>query len=242
VQASLGRQLAAQLEERILSGGWAAGTRLPGERDLATEFGVSRSTVREALEALERSGLVVRHQGRGTHVAPRRLEQELLGHFSIVDGLRANGVLVTNRILTRRPTPASPVVARELALPAGTTVLELERIRIADGRPFMLEHTWLPLTRLPGLDTVDLRVRRLYDVLREDHGVELHRADEAFEPVILTSVEAGRLDQSPGDAALLLLRTTFDAADVPVETARAILRGDMVRPLVQRRVYERVRP
>jgi GntR family transcriptional regulator len=241
VHASLGQQVAAQLEERILDGVWATGTRLPGERDLAAEFGVSRSTMREALELLERSGLVVRHQGRGTHVAPRRLEQELLGHFSIVDGLRAGGVVVTNRVLTQRAAPASPVVARELTVPTGTEVLELERIRLADGRPFMLEHTWLPLSRLPGLDTVDLRTRRLYDALRTDHGVELLRADEAFEPVILTTVEAARLDQSPGDAALLLLRTTFDVADIAVETARAVLRGDMVRPLVQRRVYERVR-
>jgi GntR family transcriptional regulator len=242
VQTTLGQQIAATLEERILNGVWATGERLPGERDLAAELRVSRSTVREALDALERSGLVLRHQGRGTHVAPRRLEQSLLGHFSIVEALRATGVVVTSRIITHRAAAATPSVARDLALEVGDPVMELERVRMAEGEPFMLEHTWLPLARLPGLEAVDLRVRSLYQVLREEHGVNLVRATESFAPVILTTAEASRLLVSAGDPALLLLRTTYDGADVPMEAAQALVRGDRVRPLVERRVFEPARP
>lgn len=237
----LAQQLAATLEAQILDGRWKVGDRLPPERDLAGQHQVSRTVVREALEDLERSGLILRHQGRGTFVAPRRLEQSLLGHFSIVESLRASGKAVSTRLLDERVVPASPSTARDLDVEVGADVLHIERLRLADRVPFMVERTWLPLTRLPGLDALDLTERSLYEALRTEYGVVLERAVESFEPVLLTTYEADALERPAGSPALLLLRTTFDARDVPAEAARAVLRADLVRPLVERKVHEPVR-
>lgn len=241
VLTRLAQQLAATLEGQLLDGRWRVGERLPPERELAVRHRVSRSTLREALEDLERAGLIVRHQGRGTFVAPRRLEQSLLGHFTVVESLRASGKLVTTRVLGKRVVPASPSVAGELGVPATDPVLHLERLRLADRVPFMLERTWLPLRLMPGLDKVDLTDRSLYEVLREAHEIMLVRAVESFEPVLLRPDEASVLKRSTGSPALLLLRTTYAAGDVPVEAARALLRADQVRPLVERKLHEPAR-
>jgi GntR family transcriptional regulator len=241
VLTRLAQQLAATLEAQILDGRWRVGERLPPERDLARQHEVSRSTMREALDELERAGLILRHQGRGTFVAPRRLEQSLLGHFSIVESLRASGRAVSTRVLAERVGPPSRSIAAELGCGADDAVLQIERLRFADRVPFMLERTWLPLAHAPGLDTVDLSDRSLYEVLRTEYGIVLERAVESFEPVLLRPEEAKALDCPAGAPALLLLRTTYDSRGVAIECARALLRADLVRPLVERKVHEPVR-
>lgn len=237
----LGRQLAVTLEAQIIGGRWRVGERLPPERELATHHGVSRSTVREALDELERAGLLVRHQGRGTFVAPRRLELSLLGHFTIVDAVRSSGGAVTTRLLSRETVAADPALAGELGVEPDAPLLHLCRLRLADGVPFMLENTWLPLDRMPGLDAAEIGEGSLYALMRDHHGVVLERATESFEPVVLRRAEAAALDQPTGSPALLLRRVTFDTAGVAVEAARAVLRADRVRTLVERHVHEPVR-
>lgn len=238
----LGRELAAKLEQSVFSGRWPAGARIPSERDLAAQHGVSRQTVREALDELERAGLLTRRHGSGTYVMPRRLEQSLLSHFSIVESLRSTGATVGTEVLEQATVKALPAIARELGLRSGTRVLELERLRTVDGEPFMLEHTWLPLRRLPGIENADLRDEGLYALLRRRFGIVLVRAVESLEPVLLRAEEAKHLQDEPGRPALMLLRTTYDTDDQPVETARAILRADRCRTLVERRVHEPDRP
>jgi GntR family transcriptional regulator len=241
VLTRLAQQLAATLEAQILDGRWRVGDRLPPERELAAQHQVSRSTLREALEELERASLIVRHQGRGTFVAPRRLEQSLLGHFTVVGSLRASGRLVTTRVLGERVVPATRSIATELDIPPEDPVLHIERLRLADRVPFMLERTWLPLQRVPGLDKVDLTDRSLYEVLRKEYGIVLVRAVESFEPVLLRPDEAAVLERPPGSPSLLLLRTTYDTREVGIEAARALLRADRVRPLVERKLHEPAR-
>lgn len=232
----LAQQLGATLEDQILDGRWKVGDRLPPERDLASQHGVSRSTLREALDDLERTGLIVRHQGRGTFVAPRRLEQSLLGHFSIMEALKASGRIIGGRVIGERVVPASRTMSDELQLSRGEKVLYIERLRLVDRVPFMVERTWLPLKWAAGLDAVDLTDRNLYEILVKDYGITLVRAVESFEPVVLHEDEAEFLDRPPGSPALLLLRTSFDQSDVPVVAAHAVLRADVVRTLVERKV------
>lgn len=237
-----GRELAAVLEQLIVSGRWPTGSRIPTERDLAQEYAVSRQTVREALDEVERAGLVTRRHGSGTYVRPRRLDQSLLGHFSIVETLRAGGAEVGTEVLSQTTVEAPPVIARELGLRDGASVLELERLRSADGAPFMLERTWLPTRPLPGIAEADLGAEGLYATLRERYGIVLERAVESFEPVLLRPDEAAHLGEEAGQPALMLIRTTYDADERPMETARALLRADRCRTLVERRVHEPHRP
>lgn len=238
----LGRELAAALETTIYSGRWPTGMKIPAERSLAATHEVSRQTVREALDELERAGLVVRRHGSGTYVAPRKLEQSLLSHFSIVESLRQAGAKVGTSTRTEAVVDALPQIARELGLDPGAEVFELERLRTVDGAPFMLERTWLPTGLVPGLAETGIGEAGLYQTLRERYGLVLVRAVESFEPVLLHGAEAAALDEDPQQCALMLTRTTYDEHDRPVETARAILRADRCRTLVERRVHEPDRP
>lgn len=238
LRTSLSRSLAATLEREIATGRWPTGSKLPTERELATRMGVSRQTVREALEELERASLIVRRQGSGTYVAERRLEQSLLGHFSIVDALRASGAVVDTTVLSQTLTTAPPTVAESLAIERDAPVLELERLRRVDGEPLMVESTWLPAQLLEGVEETDFSATGLYELLRERYGIVLVRAVESFEPVVLHADEAAALGVAAGEPALMLLRTTFDAEERPVEYARALLRADRCRTLVERRVEE----
>ncbi|HEY8455836.1 MAG TPA: GntR family transcriptional regulator [Actinopolymorphaceae bacterium] len=238
LRSRLGRDLAAVLEREILSGRWPTGSKLPTERELAVLHGVSRQTVREALDELERACLVVRRQGSGTYVAERRLEQSLLGHFSIVEAIRSSGLVIETTVLAQAVGPALPAVAESLGVAPESPVVELERLRAVGGEPFMLERTWLPAERLPGIEDADLTTVGLYETLRERYGVVLVRAVESFEPIVLHADEARRLGERSGRPALMLLRTTYDDQDRAIESARAILRADRCRSLVERRVVE----
>lgn len=230
--------LAAKLEREIIAGRWPTGSKLPTERQLAATEQVSRQLVRTALEELERAGFLIRRQGSGTYVAGRRLEQSLLGHFSIVDALRSSGSVITTQVRSRALTTALPAIAASLEIEPGAPVLELQRLRKVDGEPLMLESTWLPVERLPGIADEQFSDASLYAILRETYGVLLVRATESFEPVVLRPREARALSVPTASPALMLLRTTYDDADTPIESARALLRADKCRTLVERRVHE----
>lgn len=238
LRTPLSRALAAALEREILSGQWQAGEKLPTEREMAARADVSRQTLRDALDELERAGLILRRQGSGTYVAGRRLEQSLLGHFSIVDAIRSSGGEITTELRLQTTVPALPAVAAVLAVEPEAPVLELERLRLADGEPLMLERTWLPVERIPGIEEMWLSDASLYALLREQYGIRLVRATESFEPVVLRAPEAEALGEQVGQPALMLLRTTYDDEDRAIEAARAVLRGDRCRTLVERRIHE----
>jgi len=227
------RRIARLLREKIDTGEYAAGARLPGERELCKLYGVSRITMRHALGDLVQRGLLTRRQGQGTFVAAPRIEPSLLGYFSFSEALRAQGLLTSTRVLDQRTEPAEPNVALELRVPVGSPVLRLVRLRHVDGDPFALETTWLPLDRLPGVDGIDFAVSSLYTALKERYGVYPTRARETFEPVVLGADDARAVHARKGTAALLLLRTTYDQSDHPIELAHALIRGDRCRVLVE---------
>jgi GntR family transcriptional regulator len=236
------RELANILTEQIHTAAWPTGSKIPAERELARRYAVSRQTVRAALAELQRSGLLIRRHGSGTYVAGRRLEQSLLGHFSLVGSLYGDAAQVATVVLSRQTTRARPAIAGELGLRPGAEVFALQRLRTVAGGPFMLERTWLPAMMLPGLAQAESIGADLYATLRNRYGIVLVRAVESLEPVLLRPDEADCLDDTPGRPALLLLRTAFDAADRPIETSRAIVRADRCRSLLRRRLHEPDRP
>ncbi len=227
------RRIARLLEQKIRAGDYAIGASIPSERELCKLYGVSRITMRHALGDLVQQGLLTRRQGQGTFVAAPRIEPSLLGYFSFSEALRAQGLLTSTRVLAQHVQPAEPNTAVELRVPVGAPVLCLVRLRHVDGDPFALETTWLPLDRLPGADDIDFAENSLYTALKERYGVHPTRARETFEPVVLGADDARAVHAHRGTAALLLLRTTYDQADHPVELAHALIRGDRCRVLVE---------
>jgi GntR family transcriptional regulator len=230
--------IANRAEARIRSGQWAPGSRLPSERELCEILDVSRATLRQALAELEERGLISRHQGRGTFVARPRLQAPLSGFFSISEALRARGMTVLTRVLGVTVVDASRQLSADLACLPGDALVRLERLRLVDDEPLVLETSHLPEALFPGLVDADFVTRSLYDILREDYGHAVSDATEMLEPVITTARESALLGIPGQTPALLTRRVTSDTNGSIVELGQALLRGDRSRFLLQRHVRE----
>jgi len=227
------RRIVRVLEERIRSGEYPPGHRLPPERELCEIFGVSRITARQALSDLALRRLVVRHQGQGTFVSRAGLESSLLGFFSISEALKADGRLVATRVVSTGLAPPDAGEAAALGTAAQDGIVRVVRLRLVDGDPYALETSTLVARRFPGLEAYDFGSRSLYDVVGRDYGTRLVRARETVAPVLLTEAQAELLGVDIRQPALRLDRTTYDDRNVATEAASALVRGDRCQLLFE---------
>jgi GntR family transcriptional regulator, N-acetylglucosamine utilization regulator len=232
----LHHQVYLDLTSALDAGEWKPGDRLPPERELAEKYGCSLITVRRALSELTREGCIDRTRGRGTFVTHPRLELDFGGSQSFTSEMQSRGHDPETRLVVARPEAAGEAVANALALETGAPTLYLERLRLADGEPMLLEQVHLPADRFPGLLASDLEHNSLYQILTERYGTRVVRAREAIEPVLLRGREARLLGQASGRPALLVEGVAFAADGVPVEFARSYVRGDRTRYYVERLV------
>ncbi|HEY2638563.1 MAG TPA: GntR family transcriptional regulator [Streptosporangiaceae bacterium] len=226
-------QIEDWLADAIAAGQLSPGDRLPTEHDLAAWLGVSRMTLRHALGELAQRGLVTRTVGRGggTFVAEPKLEQDLTTLAGFSEQLRRYGKVAGARVLAAALIPASPAAASALGLQPGEQVHDVRRIRLADGRPIVIEHSQFPAELFPGL--LDCRLDgSLYDLLAENYGLRPHRARESLEPVVAGVREAEALDVDEGAPLMLVERTAYARAGQPLEFARDLFRGDRTKVVV----------
>lgn len=223
-------QIEQWLTAAIASGELAVGDRLPAERDLATDLGVSRMTLRHALAALERRGLLVRTPGRsgGAFVARPRVDCDLTGLAGFTEQMRRAGLAAEAVILTAATVRADAGTAAALELAAGDPVHEVSRVRSAEGAPVVLERSCFPAARFADLLRQDLS-GSLYALLRERYAMEPHTAVEHLEPRLASADEATELGIAEGTPLMLIERTAYTAGGVPVEYAHDLFRPDRVR-------------
>ena len=214
-------QLRELLGEKIESGEWASGHRLPGEYDLAVEFGVSRATVRQAMQLLENQGLVERIQGRGTFVGRPKVANDLLSLWVFAPPRESE-----IRPLHLKTVPASPTLAANLAIEPSAEVYELQRLIWMEEEPLMLITSWLPEALFPGFETrhkAEVPISRTVATYRSMSGFHQHKEVEV---TILDASEAELLHANPGAPAMLLTYQNRFADDLPFEFRKVIVRGD----------------
>lgn len=219
-------QVYEALRDKLASVAVPPGSKLPTERALAEHLGISRATLRQALARLEQDGLVVRRQGNGTFVAEPRVEHDLHRLRGFTSEFSRRGRRVQSHVLGLR-TASAPVRLRDtLGVDhRPDAVVELRRVRSLDGVPMSLETVWLPADRCGALVDRDLDRGSLYAALHE-LGIVPARAEETLTATVLDDYEAAHLEQRPGAAAMLIERTTYDAAGECVECVRTLLRAD----------------
>jgi GntR family transcriptional regulator len=204
------------------------GAGIPTERELSEQFGVSRGTVRQALDRLEAEQRIHRHQGKGTFVAKPKMDHmlELTSH---TEHVRARGMEPASRLISVTRLAADAEVATMLAVGEGDEILQIERVRLADGDPLAVEVLYLEAKRFDGVAAMLGESQSLYELLRARYGVELSWAEETIEAVVAPEREASLLGIASGGPMLLLCRLSFDPIGRPVEYVRALYRADRFR-------------
>lgn len=215
-------QLAQELQRLIASGEIEAGTRLDNEIVLADQLGVSRPTMRRAIQYLVERGLLVRKRGVGTQVV-RTSVQRPLELSSLYDDLVLAGRQPRTTVLAVDTGPAEDDVATALGIDPESPIVHLQRLRLADDEPIALMTNYLP-SDLIDLTTADLEARGLYELLRAA-GVHIRIANQSIGARNATAAEARLLGETRGAALLTMTRTAYDDVGRAVEYGTHVYRG-----------------
>jgi GntR family transcriptional regulator len=214
----LQRALREAIEKRILSPEDA----LPSERQLAADLGVSRITVRKAIDGLTAEGLLVSRHGAGNFVSAR-IDKNFSKLTSFSEDMRARGRAPSSVWLKRSQGTVTPEEALKLALSPGTLVYRYHRLRLADATPMSLEFATVVAACLPSLEAVDTS---LYEAL-ERAGNRPVRALQRLRALLLNDEQAKLLEAKPGDAGLLVERLGYLPDGRAIELSDSVYRGDM---------------
>src|ERR1700729_3457032 len=222
------------LAERIWAGHLRPGQRLGAERALAAELGVSRATLRQALAVLAEGGAVRRVPGRGggTFVSQDKIERDTSRVVGVPALLRSQGVLAGTRVISAGLSGADEPAARALGIQRGDLLIDLVRIRLADGSPISMERVMLPADRFPGLLELPLG-GSVYELLDEHFGTRPGEAVERIEVAAASQDEALVLDVPVGAPLLAITRSTTDTDGAPFEFSYDLFRGDRIRIMVR---------
>ena len=203
------------------------GDAVPPEWDLSALYGVSRLTVRRALDELVREGLLKRRHGVGTFVADPGTTRITPSKLSFTHKMRQMGLTPDSQIVSLNVIPALPHVADHLRVVEGTPVVELVRVRLADEEPIMLETAYLVQARFPDLSAQTLtNESSLYEFLYTRYRVAVGAVEQTLEPTRLRAMEAQLLKSEPDSPAILNELVAFAADGSVFEYSRSVTRGN----------------
>lgn len=209
-------QVSDWLRAQIEAGHFPPEAQLPSESRLGAQFGVSRITVRRALQTLEAEGRIYRRQGLGSFVRPEPVRQGLVRLTDFVEDMAQAGLEATSRVLHYGPEAPPSAVAAALSLPPGTRAFRLDRLRLGDGAPMAFDRTWLPAFYAGLLDGHDLERETLYRILERDYQIPVVRGHYRLEAINADAPTARALAVAPGTALLRIHRRSVTRDDRPV--------------------------
>jgi len=218
-----------QIEREILGeinqGQLQSGDRLPSETEIAQKYAVSRITARRVLEDLVKQGVAYPQQGRGTFVAMPRI-REISGFLSYSQDMLARGLRPSSRVLCFNEIEPDETLQKRLQRKPGEKVFCLQRVRLANDKPMVLETAYLPVQLCPNLIQEDFTNASLYAVLREKYGIHPTWADAEIVATLATSEEAMHLGMKPGQPVLSADRLTYTRTFTVIESVRSVYCGD----------------
>jgi len=203
------------------------GTAIPSERQLSADLGVSRLTLRAALDDLAREGYLVRRRGSGTYVQQPKISQELtITSFS--EDMRRRGMVPGSRTLSMATSSAGARLGRFLNVSPSEQIVVVKRLRLADGETMAIETLHIPATLVPGL-TPKALAGSFYELLQERYGVVVAGGTQAIEPTVTNEEESAALGVPLHSPAFLFERTSRDEAGRTIEFVQSVYRGDRYR-------------
>lgn len=219
-----------KIRELVSSTQLQGGGKLPAERDLAEQFGVSRTTIRQILDGLEREGVVERRRGRsgGTFVIQARVDLDFGQLASIPSYLRAQGFRAGAHVVSARMLPATASTAQALEIRKGDLVYDLVRVRLADDVRISLEHARFPVALFPDMLSQKLD-ESVYELMAERYGRVATKAVERLMALIADAEHAEALGAKVGDPLMAIERIAYAQDGQPLEYSNDLFRGDRTR-------------
>ncbi|WP_281164119.1 GntR family transcriptional regulator [Liquorilactobacillus sicerae] len=217
-------QIHNQIKREIESGKWVVGQRIPAERKLATDFGVSRMTLRQAIQTLVDEGILERRVGSGTFVARKKVQEKMSGITSFTELTRAQGKVPSSKTVSYRITTPSLSEMEKLQLNEKQLVLRMERIRYADQTPICFEVATVPHQLVQNFSKEEV-TSSLYHVL-EEHGYAIGHAQQKVSAMLASEKIAEYLKIKRGEAILRLHQVTWLTDQRPFEYVRTQYVGE----------------
>jgi GntR family phosphonate transport system transcriptional regulator len=231
---ALWRQVADGIERGIANGTYVAGDKLPGETEIAETYRVNRHTVRRALATLAERGLVRAERGSGTYVeAQRRIAYPLRSRTRFSEIVGAGGHEPRGQLIDTSDDIATRELARELGLRAGTPLIRIEALRLADRMPICISTTWLSAERFPDAGAVFAAMRSMTKLLAHYGVRDYRRASTKISAAIADATDATHLDLPLGRPVLVVDATDVDTAGKPLVTKRSRFAAERVEFLVE---------
>lgn len=199
--------------------------KLDSEREICDKYGVSRTTVRQALDELEKNKYIYKIQGKGNFISSKDAKQDLINFYSFTDEMKKLGRVPKSELIGFEITEADEKISRKLMLNKKDLVYKISRIRIADEIPMMFEITYLPYDKFQGLKKDMLMKKSIYSIFKEEFNLNMKLAEETFEAIVINKLESIYLGINEGAPGLKVERTTYENKEI-VEYTVSIARGD----------------
>lgn len=220
-------QIERNLRDLIINGHLKAGEAMPGEWDLAALYGVSRLTVRRALDELVRQNWLKKKHGVGTFVRQPSMASIAASKLSFTEQMRAIGLEPSSKFISQRLTSATEKIARALHIQEEDPIIEITRVRLADNVPILLETACLSTVQFPSIESHDWSLdESLYKVLSVEYKINISAMDHTIKPVVLTETEARYLKSHAGAPAILSQIIAYMPEGTPVEYSWSVSNGD----------------
>jgi DNA-binding GntR family transcriptional regulator len=226
------QQLSEGLRQLVRLQEWPVDSAIPSERELMRLTGLSRMTVRQAIDALSREGLLRRVHGRGTFIVPERVDQDLAGVYSFSQRMLSEGILIRTVVVEATERPATDAEAEILGLEPNAPVYWLIRLREIEGDPLVVNKVVLPAYRFPDLLEHDL-TGSLYGYMTEIYGLPPLTSIDTMEAVAAPRDVADLLGVKSGSPISLVSRTARTIGGIPIEITEEFARSDRMRYRLQ---------
>lgn len=218
-------QLESFIKNQIEAGFILPGETIPSEREYAESYGISRMTVRQAINSLVNDGLLYRKKGSGTFVSEKKIEQPLQGLTSFTEDMKKRGMTPTSKLIHFEVIPANRFIANELKISEYAPVYEIKRIRLADGEPMALETNYLSANLVKGLTEEEVNAS-IYSYVEEKLGLQITHAEQLIESVRASEEHEKLLNIEKDHPMLYIQRNTFLHDGTPLELVKSVYRGD----------------
>ena len=214
-------QLLNIIQKQIEDGRLVPGDMLPSEMEFCNAYHISRTTVRQALRELELTGAIERKRGLGTYISSPKLSRNIGNLYSFTDEMCKLGKVPSSNIIDFKLVEKDncPSTAREID---SSRLIDVVRIRLADGCPMLIENTFLPVSLCPNLSWEMLETDSLYTILSKKYGLNIAKAIETYEAIVMTKEESQLLECNAGDPAFLIKRITWDDQGRMIEYTKSI--------------------